>query len=128
MKNILAKYSDYGYVAFRVIVGLVFLLHGVMKVQGIMAGKMAFMSLMGLAAVIETLGGAMLIVGLLVQYVALISAVEMIVAYFMAHASSGLSPLANKGEPAVLFFAAFLVLATFGARKWALDAQSKSDQ
>jgi len=121
VKKFLNKNSDYFYFAFRVIVGLVFILHGWMKVSAIMGGKIELMSLMGLAAVIETVGGVFIVIGLLVQWVALIAAIEMIVAYFMSHASQAWSPLVNKGEPAVLFFAAFLVLAAFGARKWACD-------
>ena len=121
IKKFLTNNGDYFYFAFRVIIGILFILHGWMKVSAIMVGKMELISLMGLAGVIETVGGLFIVIGLLTQWTALIAAIQMAFAYFMAHASNGLSPLANKGEPAVLFFAAFLVLAAFGARKWALD-------
>lgn len=121
MKNFLEKHSDYLYLVFRVVVGLVFLLHGVQKASGIMTGKIALASLFGAAGVIETIGGILLILGLFTNYVALITAVEMLVAYVKAHLPGGLNPLVNKGEPALLFFAAFLVLMAYGAGKFSLD-------
>jgi|SRR3989338_3663053 len=121
LRRFAEKNGDYLYFAFRVVIGLVFFLHGWMKVSAIMGGKMQLISLMGLAAVIETVGGLFLIIGFLVRPVALISAIEMVFAWFMAHAPQGWNPLANKGEPALLFFAAFLALVALGARKWAID-------
>ncbi len=116
------KHKECLYVVFRVLVGLLFLLHGVQKLPGILDGSNLF-TLMGLAGIIETVGGALLVIGLWTKYVALITAVEMLVAYFMAHAPNALSPLANKGEPALLFFAAFLVLLAYGPGKYSLDHQ-----
>ena len=112
MENFLEKNSDYFYFVFRVIIGALFLLHGIQKMSGIFAGKIAFPSLFFFAGFIETIGGALFIVGLLTRYVAIVTAIEMLVAYFTAHLPNGLSPLANKGEPVLLFFAAFLVLIT----------------
>lgn len=121
VKNFLEKNSDYFYFVFRVLIGLLFLLHGIQKIPGIIGGKTSILSLMGLAGIIEVIGGAMLILGIFTTYVAMITAVEMLVAYFKIHAPNGISPLVNKGEPSLLFFAAFLVLIAFGSRKWALD-------
>ncbi len=125
MKGFLEDKGDYFYFVFRVIVGLLFLLHGVQKMPGIFNGTTSLFSLMGLAGIIELVGGAFLVIGLLTRYVALISAVEMLVAYFMVHFPNGLSPLENKGELALLYFAAFLVMMTFGSKKWALDEMMK---
>ena|SRR3989344_8635181 len=120
-KEFFESKSDYFYFVFRVIIGLLFLLHGLQKMSGILDGKIALFSLFGAAGVIETIGGILLIVGLFTRYVAVVTAIEMLVAYFMMHLPNGLSPLANKGETALLFFAAFLVIAAFGARKWSID-------
>lgn len=130
MEKILEKNSDYFYFVFRILIGLLFLLHGIQKLPGITSGKTAIFSLIGLAGIIELIAGVLLIVGFLTRYIAFISAIEMLVAYFKAHASTEsinmlLNPLANKGEAAILFFAAFLVLIAFGARKWALDSIRK---
>ena len=115
------KYIGGMYVLFRLIVGGLFMLHGVTK-YGLLGGSAVEMgSLLWFAGVIETVGGLFLVLGLFTRVVAAICAAEMLVAYFMAHFPQGWSPLANKGEPALLFFAAFLVLAGHGAWKWSLD-------
>ena len=123
VSKLLKKNGDKLYFVFRVLVGLLFFLHGWMKVTGIASGNMEVISLMGLAALIETVGGVFLIVGFFVRPTAAIAGIQMVFAYFMAHASGGISPLTNKGEPAVLFFVAFLVLAAHGAGRWALDKE-----
>ncbi len=121
LKKFLEKNQDNLFFVFIILVGLIFLLHGWMKMSAIMNGKMALMSLMGLAAIIETVGGVMIIIGLFTSIVAVIAAIEMLVAYFTVHIKSGLDPLVNKGEAAALFFAVFLVLAGHGVKKWSVD-------
>lgn len=120
------RHNDKLYFVFRVMVGLLFFLHGWQKVAGFIAGQISLTSLFGLAMIIEVVAGILIILGLLTRWVALVGAVEMIVAYFYAHAPNGLSPLTNNGEPALLFFAAFLVMLGYGAGKWALDNQMKT--
>ena len=115
--------ADWLYLIARILLGIVFLLHGLMKF-GIVDGKssVTLLSLMGLAGVIEIVVGLLLITGLFVRLAALIGSIEMIIAWFMVHVSHGIwNPLANGGEPAVLFLAAFLVLLAYGAKKWSLD-------
>ena len=119
MKDFVSKHSDYFYLVFRVIIGGIFLLHGIQKMPGIFNGSTD--GLMFFAGIIETIGGIIIILGLLTRYVAAVTAIEMLVAYFMVHLPMGLSPLMNKGEPALLFFAAFLVLIAFGAGKYSID-------
>ena len=125
----LARYKDPAYFLFRILVGFGFFLHGSQKLFGWFGGlggsRAELFSLMGLAGVIETIGGLLLIFGLFTSIVALITAIEMVVAYFMVHIPQGFVPLTNYGEPAWLYFAAFLVLATHGAGKWSLDARRK---
>jgi len=116
------KNSDYFYVVFRVVIGLVFLLHGIMKLPGMIDGSMVITGVFFWAGVIELVGGSLLILGLFTRYVAFVAAIEMLVAFFMVHTSKGVwHPLYNGGEAALLFFAAFLVLIAYGARKWSLD-------
>jgi putative oxidoreductase len=126
MKKFLEKNSSTFYFVFRVLIGIGFLLHGIMKLPGILDGSTSILSLMGLAGIIEVVGGAFLIVGLFVRPVAVISAIEMLVAFFYMHVASNgtLNPLANRGEAAMLYFAAFLVLMGYGAGKWAIDKKS----
>jgi putative oxidoreductase len=110
------------YFVFRVLVGLMFMQHGSQKLFGWLGsqGSVELFSLMGLAGVIEFFGGLLIVLGLFTRAAAGIAAIEMVVAYFRAHASNGLIPIQNRGELVVLFFAAFLVLAAYGSGKWGL--------
>ncbi len=113
------KYGDYHYFLFRILVGVMFFLHGYGKLFGAKAGPVA--SLMGVAGVVELLAGLGILVGFWTRLGALGGAITMIVAYFKVHLPTGFNPLANGGELAVLYFAAFLVLMVYGSRKWSLE-------
>jgi putative oxidoreductase len=77
----------------------------------------------GIAGIIETVFGLLLLFGLLSRLSAFILSGEMAVAYFMFHVPTGHSilPAVNMGEPAVLYCFAFLYLAAAGPGPWALD-------
>jgi putative oxidoreductase len=60
-------------------------------------------SLVGIAAVLETLGGLLLLVGLFSRPAAFVLSGEMAVTYFIGHAPQGFWPVLNQGTPAVLF-------------------------
>ena len=117
--------KDYFYFVFRVLVGLLFLEHGLQKLFGMFGGlggnSAELFSLMGLAGTIETLGGLGIALGLFVRFWAFFAAIEMLVAYFMVHVPNGPIPLLNFGELPLLYFATFLVLMAFGARRWSLE-------
>ena len=110
------------YALFRILIGLLFLQHGLQKLFGLF-GSQAFplASMFGVAGIIELLAGIMLALGILSRWAALVAGVEMIVAYVMVHAPQGLVPLVNKGELALLYLAAFLAVLAFGSGKWSLD-------
>jgi putative oxidoreductase len=94
-----------------------------MKVPPVpMFAKVELMSLLGLAGVLELVGGALLIVGLFSRPVAFILAGQMAVAYFMAHASHGFFPILNGGELAIMFCFVFLYIAAAGPGPWSIDA------
>ena len=119
MKNeLIVKYRGYLYFVFRVLVGLLFFIHGIQKFGVLGGSSVSLLSLMGLAGTIEVIVGIAVVTGLLVRWAALLGAIEMLVAYFMVHFPAGLNPITNKGEPALLFFAAFLVLIGYGSVKW----------
>ena len=118
------KIQDYFYFLFRVVVGVLFLQHGGQKLFGWFGGlggnPAELISLMGLAGVIEFFGGLAIVLGLFTRLAAVITAAEMVIAYFMVHLPQGQIPLLNQGEPALLFFVSFLVLLAYGAGKWSL--------
>lgn len=123
MGKFLENNSSTFYFVFRVLVGIGFLLHGIMKLPGIFDGTTSIASLFFLAAIIETFSGALLIVGLFVRPAAVIAALEMLYVFFIVHVAGNgtLHPITNKGEAAMLYFAAFLVLMSYGAGKWGID-------
>jgi putative oxidoreductase len=77
----------------------------------------------GLAGVLEVVGGALLIVGLFTRPAAFVVSGLMAFAYFIAHAPQGhaLLPLLNGGELAVLYSFLFLFFAVAGGGAYALD-------
>jgi len=77
----------------------------------------------GLAAVLELVGGALLLVGLFTRPVAFVVAGEMAFAYFIGHAPHGFWPVVNQGTPAILFCFVWLYLSAAGAGPWSLDAR-----
>ena len=113
------KYSGYFYLVFRVLIGVLFFMHGWMKFSG--SNPAAFGSLFWFAGAIEVVAGVLLVLGLFSRLVATVTAIEMIVAWFVAHVSRGWNPLANGGEAAVLFLAAFLVVIVYGNGKLSLE-------
>ncbi len=70
----------------------------------------------------ELVGGALILVGFLTRPVAFLLSGFMAAAYFMAHMPRGFFPLANMGEPAILFCFVFLYLAAAGAGPISVDA------
>ena len=79
-------------------------------------------SLFWFAAIIETVGGTLLLLGLFTRPVAFILSGEMAFAYFIEHAPHSFFPLQNDGNDAVLFCFAFLYLAAAGGGPLSLDA------
>jgi len=113
----------------RMVSGLLFICPGGMKLFGWFGGMPQGVHLTPLlmtAGVIEVVGGALILLGLLTQPVAFIASGEMAVAYFKAHFPAGFWPIQNHGEPAVLFCFIWLYFAANGAGPFSLDVALKS--
>lgn len=111
----------------RIVAALLYWQHGLQKLFNFPPsprGPMPFVldSLLGVAGLIETALGFLLIVGLLTRPAAFIACGEMAVAYFKAHFPRGLYPINNMGEPAILLCFIFLLLVFAGAGPWSVDA------
>ena len=108
----------------RIIAGLLFLEHGLIKVFAYPAGPGFFHlpPLIELAGLIEVIGGVLVAVGLFTRVAAFIMSGEMAVAYFMMAAPRGFLPLVNHGEPIILYTFIFLYIAAAGAGPWSVDA------
>jgi putative oxidoreductase len=83
------------------------------------------MSQLGIAGIIEFIGGIMIAIGLFTSPVAFIASGEMAVAYFQQHAPRGFWPIQNGGELAVLYCFIFLYFAAAGSGRLSIDAIRK---
>lgn len=110
----------------RIVVALLYIEHGTQKLFGFppppQPMHFGLASLFGVAGILETVGGLLLLVGLFTRPVAFVLAGEMAVAYFKVHFPRGLFPVNNMGEIAVVFCFIYLYLMFAGAGPWSLDA------
>jgi putative oxidoreductase len=129
MNETLAAWTPRALSVLRIIMGLMIIQHGMAKILGFPAvasfANLSPFSLIGAAGLIELIGGALLIVGLLTRPVAFIISGEMAFAYFMAHAPKDFYPLINGGTLAIMFCFTCLFLSTAGAGPWSVDAAMK---
>ena len=73
------------------------------------------------ASLIEIVVGALVLIGLGTRICAVLCSGVMAFAYFTVHAEIGLFPIANLGEPAVLFCWIFLLIAFIGPGRFSVD-------
>ena len=85
-------------------------------------GTAPVLSLAGIAGILETFGGLLLLLGLFTRPVAFVLSGLMAFAYFIGHAPQGFWPVLNGGAPAVVFGFLFLYLSAAGPGPWSIDA------
>jgi putative oxidoreductase len=125
----LASLGPTTHAALRIGAGLLYMQHGLQKLFGLFGGvgpnggAVPLMSQFGVAGVLETFGGLLLVLGLFTRPVALVLALEMLVAYFQFHFPRGGMPIENQGELPLLFMLVWLFLAGNGAGPASLDAR-----
>jgi putative oxidoreductase len=107
----------------RIVVGLLFLQHGLSKVFNFPAPSPvpSLSGLLILAAFLETVGALLIVVGAYTRIVAFILSGEMAFAYFMAHAPRSFYPAVNDGELAVIYCFTFLYFAFAGGGPLSVD-------
>ena len=124
-----ARWTPHLLSLLRIVTAFLFVQHGSAKLLGIphvaMFDDLRAGSLIGVAGMLELIGGTLLLVGFCTRPIAFLLSGEMAIAYFMAHASAGstLSPMLNGGESAVLFCFVFLFLAAAGGGPWGVDRE-----
>lgn len=115
----------------RIVAALLFLQHGLVKIfsfpgpfmRTVVTGELIWFS-----ALIEIVGGTLLVLGLFTRHAAFVCSGLMAFAYFLGHAFSPTSksmlfPILNGGNLAILYCFVFLYIAAAGAGPWSLDAK-----
>ena len=109
----------------RIVTGLLFLEHALIKLAGFPPGGKPGLqdvgSFLWIAGLIELVTGVLVTLGLFTRVAAFIPAGEMAYAYWFVHAKMGLYPAVNMGEAAILFCFVFLYLAAAGPGAWSVD-------
>lgn len=114
---------------FRVVVGLLFTVHGAASLFGVLGGAMGTHG--GTieagawpgwyAAVIQLVAGGLVLLGLGTRGAALVASGSMAFAYFDVHQQAALWPIQNGGELSVVFCWSFLLLVFTGSGAFGLD-------
>ncbi|MFI1383569.1 DoxX family protein [Embleya sp. NPDC020886] len=110
---------------FRIVVGLLFLCHGTASLFGfpdsgrgtISAGEWPGWY----AAVIQLVGGGLVLLGLGTRAAAFVSSGSMAYAYFTEHQKLDLWPIQNGGEASAMFCWSMLLIVVFGSGSFALE-------
>ncbi|CAL9410249.1 hypothetical protein SUDANB58_01628 [Streptomyces sp. enrichment culture] len=125
----LDRAQPYALGLFRVVVGLLFACHGAASLFGVLGGAAGTDG--GTvetgdwpnwyAAVIQLVGGTLVLLGLGTRAAAFIASGSMAYAYFKVHQPAALWPMENGGEIPALFCWAFLLLVFTGSGAFGLD-------
>ena len=114
---------------FRIVVGLLFLCHGLASVFGVLGGNRGSGQAIEpgtwpnwYAGMIQLVCGALVLAGLATRPAAVLASGSMAYAYFVVHQPQALLPIQNGGVTPALYAWAFLAIAVMGAGPWSLDA------
>lgn len=125
MNATVSRFSPQLLAALRIVAGVLFLAHGLVKVagfpEGAQPGQQAILSLFGIGGLIELVTGALLVLGLFTRPAALIASGQMAVAYWLFHAPASPFPVINGGDASILFSFIFLYIVAAGPGAFAVD-------
>jgi putative oxidoreductase len=129
MEAMLESYRPQMLSILRIMVGLLYLSSGLQKwfafpVANPSFANITLFSMVGIAGIIETVGGALMTVGLFTRYAAFVMSGEMAVAYwfYANRPARGFMPIQNGGTIEVLYCFVFLYFVFAGSGPWSLDA------
>lgn len=141
LSSALSSFTDdqqtWTWTVFRVLTAAMYITHGYTKLFGenpqppsggmstlriadLVSYPVPFdINLLFIAGLIEVVGGGLIVLGLFTRFTALICALNMLMAYLIAHIAW--FPTLNRGELAAMYFVAFLVIFAYGAGPVSLD-------
>ncbi|MFG3099073.1 DoxX family protein [Streptomyces sp. NPDC048182] len=129
MSGRLDSAQPYALGLFRIVVGLLFACHGAAALFGVLGGAVgtdggtvdAGTWPGWYAAVIQLVGGVLVMLGLGTRVAAVVASGSMAYAYFKVHQPGALWPMENGGEASAMFCWAFLLLVFTGSGAFGLD-------
>ena len=124
----LHRFERPAYALMRIVLGLLFAVHGAQKLFGILGNDGAtFGTQIWIGGVIELVTGLLIAGGLFTSLAAFLASGTMAVAYIQFHwqlrFDEAFFPQVNKGELAVVYCFAFLFIACRGAGIWSLGTR-----
>lgn len=123
------QFAPYILSLLRMVAAFAFITSGTTKLFAFPAGvppdgnTVPLMTQIGFGALLEAVGGFLLLIGLFTRPVAFLLSGEMAVAYFQFHFPGSFWPTINQGTPAILFCWIWLYISAAGGGPWSLDAK-----
>lgn len=114
------------------VVAVPFVLSGTTKLFAFPAGvppaggTIPWVSQLGFGALLEVVGGTLVLLGAFTRSVAFVLSGEMAVAYCQFHFPQSFWPTINGGIPAILYCFIWLYFSAAGPGRWSIDARSGS--
>lgn len=123
------RFSGPAWSLFRIVIGLLFSLHGMGTVFGLFGGNAGSGKALEVgvwpgwwAGLIQLVCGILVMLGLFTRPAAVLASGSMAYAYFVVHQPEALAPTQNGGVTPALYAWSFLVIAVLGPGPWSLDA------
>jgi putative oxidoreductase len=115
----------------RILLGLLYMQHGLSKYFGFPTPSpqnFQAMSLLGLAGIIELVGGFLLALGVYTRWVAFVISGEMVVAFFIVRQrlSTSFFPLRSGGQLEAVYSIFFFTFFLVGGGAWSIDKLRRS--
>lgn len=135
--NLLERWTRWGpelQSVLRIVAAFVFAVGGSMKLfaypTGLTpeGGTVPWFSQLGIAGLLELVGGALLFLGLFTRPVAFVLSGEMAVAYFQVHFPKSFWPALSGGIPAILYCFLWLYFSAAGPGPWSVDAMRRANR
>lgn len=131
MSNLIAKWqgsAPYLHSALRIMAAFMFMLSGTTKLfewpGGMPPGvTIPMWSQIWIGAVLEVVGGGLLLIGFFTRPTAFLLSGMMAVAYFQFHFPAGFWPTVNGGVSAALYCFVWLYFSAAGSGPWSVDAK-----
>jgi putative oxidoreductase len=113
---------DFAYAAARIIIALLFALHGAQRLVGIFEGQAHDNQVVAIG-LLEFIGGVALALGVYTRPVSLVLCCEMAWVYYQLCIPNGVWPMPKNGEFSMFYFFFFLLLSLIGPGVISFDRQ-----